>query len=66
MKNQKYAKIDASTVLNFRASILILDFDSFMPEIFIRANNIFDAYRLSQRGIPEPGRTISAGVSIKV
>ncbi len=66
LKNQLFAEIDASAVFNLRSSILFTNFDAFMLEIFARANNIFDIYRLSQRGIPEAGRTISLGMSIKI
>ncbi len=66
LANNKFAEIDASTTFNFRASYMFTNLNGVMLELFARMNNIFDEYRLSQRGIPEPGRTIVGGLSLKL
>ncbi len=66
LAKQQYAEIDASTSFNFRISYLFTNIDNTMIEVYARINNILDEYRLSQRGIPESGRTFSAGLSVKL
>lgn len=66
LKKQIYNEVGATTVFNIRASIQFNDFDFGILEVFARANNIFDIYRLSEIGIPEDGRTIWFGASVRL
>ncbi|MDT3737976.1 MAG: TonB-dependent receptor [Candidatus Kapabacteria bacterium] len=62
----QFIEIGATSVINFRAGYLIPVNQSVIWEIFVRANNILDTYRLSQLGLPEQGRMINAGVSVSL
>ncbi|PKL85147.1 MAG: hypothetical protein CVV22_09475 [Ignavibacteriae bacterium HGW-Ignavibacteriae-1] len=61
-----FAKVDGSTIFNLRISYNLFKLTGHVADIYIRANNIFDTYRLYQRGLPEPGRTIQAGISFSL
>ncbi|MCX7737538.1 MAG: TonB-dependent receptor [Candidatus Kapabacteria bacterium] len=64
--NTKYVSIDPSFILNFRLSYSFNISDFVYSEIFVRLNNITDEYRLSQLGLPAPGRTFYAGLSLRL
>lgn len=64
--NKKFVSIDPSLILNVRLSYLFNVSDFVNSEIFIRLNNITDEYRLSQLGLPAPGRTFYAGLSLRL
>ncbi len=59
-------EIDGAAYLNFRLSYTFTQSSVLLPEIFIRVNNIFDTFRYSQLGMPEAGRSISGGVSLRI
>jgi len=61
-----FIEIGSSTILNARASyrLPISMTKNVLTELFIRVNNITDVYRLSQLGLPEAGRTLTAGISL--
>jgi outer membrane receptor protein involved in Fe transport len=61
-----FAKVDGSTIFNLRLSYNLFKLTGHVADIYVRANNIFDTYRLYQRGLPEPGRTIQAGISFSL
>ncbi|MFA7626783.1 MAG: TonB-dependent receptor [Candidatus Kapaibacterium sp.] len=60
----KFVEIGATTVLNFRVGYQLPYLFKTTGEVFVRANNILDTYRLSQLGLPEPGRMITAGINL--
>lgn len=61
-----FVKVEGSTIANLRLSYNLFKITGYFADIYIRTNNIFDKYRLSQRGLPEPGRTIQAGLSFSL
>jgi iron complex outermembrane receptor protein len=64
----KFIEIGATSIFNFRLSYqfaIETGFNS-LYEIFARVNNIADTYRISQLGLPEQGRMITAGVKISI
>jgi iron complex outermembrane receptor protein len=61
-----YAELGASSSINFRISYTFYLAEDYLYEIYLRANNIFDTYRLSQGGLPEPGRTLIAGLGLRI
>lgn len=61
-----YAEIESSASINIRVSYTFNIADDYLYELYIRANNILDTYRLSQGGLPEPGRTLIAGISLRI
>jgi outer membrane receptor protein involved in Fe transport len=61
-----FAKVDGSTIFNLRISYNLFKLTGYVADIYVRANNIFDTYRVYQRGLPEPGRTIQAGISFSL
>ncbi len=64
--NKKFVEIEPSLVLNFRLSYSFNVTDMIYSEVFVRLNNITDEYRLSQLGLPAPGRTFYAGLSLRL
>jgi len=64
--NKKFLSIEPSLVLNLRLSYSFHVEDLVNSEIFIRINNITDEYKLLQLGLPAPGRTFYAGLSLRL
>lgn len=62
----KFEEIDKSLIFNIR--LLYAINLKYLPytELFIRVNNITDEYYLSQLGLPMPGRTIFAGINLRI
>lgn len=58
-------EIAGSAVFNARVAWSLVT-ASWSADIFVRANNIFDHYRVYQLGIIEPGRSITGGVSFRL
>lgn len=58
-------EIAGSAIFNLRLSYSLLS-AGFSGDVFFRVNNIFDHYRIYQLGLIEPGRSISAGITIKL
>jgi iron complex outermembrane receptor protein len=58
-------EIAGSAVFNLRLSYSLLS-AGFSGDVFFRVNNIFDHYRIYQLGLIEPGRSLSAGITIKL
>lgn len=61
-----FVEIPEALVINARLSYDLLLQGFGFTEIFVRVNNIFDEYKLSQLGLPEAGRTAYAGIMIRV
>jgi iron complex outermembrane receptor protein len=53
--------IDAFTLVNLRLSHNF-SLSGTQLELFVRLNNTFDTYALSQIGLPDPGRTLNGGI----
>jgi iron complex outermembrane receptor protein len=64
--NAQYIEIESSSILNIRASYRLPEILGSISELSLRVNNVFDTYRLYQLGLPEPGRTLSAGLMINL
>lgn len=62
----KFIEIKPTTLLNGRISYKLPQFQLINSEIFLRVNNIMDTYRISQLGLPEPGRTFIFGISLDI
>lgn len=58
-------EIAGSAVFNARVAWSLVT-ASWSADLFVRANNIFDHYRVYQLGIIEPGRSITGGVSFRL
>ncbi len=58
-------EIAGSAVFNLRLSYSLISV-GFSGDVFFRVNNIFDHYRIYQLGLIEAGRSISAGITIKL
>ncbi|GJQ33478.1 MAG: TonB-dependent receptor [Ignavibacteriaceae bacterium] len=58
-------EIAGSAVFNARVAWSLVA-ASWSADLFVRANNIFDHYRVYQLGIIEPGRSITGGVSFRL
>ena len=58
--------IGPTVIMNFRLAYQYVHEDIFVGEIFVRLNNIFDEYKLSKFGIPEPGRMLSTGINFSL
>lgn len=65
-ENGEYISIDPSVILNLRIGYDINIADLAFTEFFVRLNNITDEYKLSQYGLPEPGRTLYAGFVVRL
>lgn len=61
-ETKEMERICPSAALNLRLSYFHIFIDKMPTEFFIRANNVFDNYRLSKIGLPDPGRTLKAGI----
>jgi len=61
-----FLELDPSLVLNLRLSYGKNFSTHLFAEIFVRVNNITDEYKLSQWGLPTPGRTLSAGLMVRM
>lgn len=59
-------EIDGAAYFNVRLGYTIMQSSVLLPEVFVRVNNIFDTFRYSQLGMPEAGRSISGGVSLRM
>lgn len=59
-------EIDPTMITNLRFAYKIPYSDIMISEVYIRANNIFDTYKLSQFGIPDPGRMFIAGMNVRL
>ncbi len=59
-------EIDGAAYINFRLGYTIMQMPKVLPEVFIRVNNIFDTFRYSQLGMPEAGRSISGGITLRI
>lgn len=55
--------IDAFTLVNLRLSYNTALFGT-GTELFVRLNNAFDTYALSQIGLPDAGRTLTGGITM--
>jgi iron complex outermembrane receptor protein len=64
--NTKFLSIEPSLIFNLRLSYSFNVKDIVNSEIFIRINNITDEYKLMQLGLPAPGRTFYAGLSLRL
>lgn len=62
----EFVEIDPSAVINLRLAYERSIGDEILAEVFVRVNNATDEYRLSQWGLPEPGRTVYGGVSVRM
>ncbi|MFP4368497.1 MAG: TonB-dependent receptor plug domain-containing protein [Candidatus Kapaibacterium sp.] len=58
----KFEEIGQSLVMNLRVGYRLPPIMDTLTEVYIRVNNITDEYRLSQFGLPEPGRMAFAGI----
>jgi len=58
-------EIAGSAVFNARVAWSLVT-AVWSADLFVRANNIFDHYRVYQLGIIEPGRSITGGVSFRL
>jgi iron complex outermembrane receptor protein len=61
-----FLELEPSLLMNFRLSYGMNFSTHLFAEIFVRVNNITDEYKLSQWGLPSPGRTLSAGVMVRI
>jgi outer membrane receptor protein involved in Fe transport len=59
-----FQKLSDYFLVNYRLSYKINLTGGLQAERFGRVNNIFDRLYYSQRGTPEAGRTIQAGIAI--
>ncbi len=66
IKTDQFVKIDGVFKLNGRIAYRLPKFIGINSEIYIRANNIFDAYHVFQLGLPESGRTIYLGLNLNI
>lgn len=64
--SKKFVSIDPSLIFNFRLAYGFRFTDIIYTEIFMRINNFTDEYKLSQWGLPAPGRTFYAGLSLRL
>jgi len=62
--NESFIRIDGTTIFNARIAYRLPIFMGTITEAFLRINNIADTYRIYQLGLPEPGRMLSAGLSL--
>ncbi|MBX3044398.1 MAG: TonB-dependent receptor [Candidatus Kapabacteria bacterium] len=62
----KFLKIDGTAIFNLRLAYKLPVVQGVVYEVFVRGNNLMDTYRLSQLGLPEPGRMLSAGIGISM
>lgn len=62
----QFVQIGGTTIYNLRIGYQLPLIQSILSEVFVRANNIFDTYRLSQLGLPESGRLITAGINFNL
>jgi hypothetical protein len=61
-----FLELAPSLLLNFRLSYGMNFSTHLFAEIFVRVNNITDEYKLSQWGLPAPGKTLSAGIMVRI
>jgi iron complex outermembrane receptor protein len=61
-----FLALDPSLLLNLRLSYGKNFSTHLFAEMFVRVNNITDEYKLSQWGLPAPGRTLSAGIMVRI
>jgi hypothetical protein len=61
-----FLELEPALLLNFRIGYSIELSDFAHSEVFIRLNNALDEYKLSQWGIPTAGRTLYAGVIVRI
>lgn len=64
--NNAFEKLDASLVANFRLGYRLPEFSFLSMELFLRIDNIFDSYRLTQIGLPEAGRMFNLGAILRI
>ncbi len=62
----EFVEIDPAKVINIRLAYERSIGDEVLAEVFVRLNNVTDEYRLSQWGLPEPGRTVYGGISVRL
>ncbi len=62
----KFVEIGATTVINFRVAYQLPPIQGTLMEVFVRNNNILDTYRISQLGLPEQGRFLTAGINLNL
>lgn len=62
----KFLTLDPALIMNIRIGYSFDFYDFAYTEVFIRLNNITDEYKLSQLGLPTAGRTLFAGVTVRI
>lgn len=60
-----FVEIDPAVVMNLRLAYEFVVSKSLL-EVYVRINNITDEYKLSQYGLPAPGRTAYAGIQARL
>ena len=63
--NNQFVELPASAILNLRISLLLL-FDKYALETFVRINNLADDTTLPQLGLPGPGREVHGGIQMSL
>ncbi len=64
-EDNTFARLPASLVINARAAYRFLPPGPLADaEVFVRANNLTDAVALTQLGLPGPGRSFQAGLTV--
>ena len=61
-----FVQIYPTAIFNLRLGYQLPLVQGILSEVFIRSNNILDTYRLSQLGLPEAGRMMTAGISLNM
>lgn len=60
-----FVEIDPSPIMNIRLAYEFILSDA-LVEFYIRLNNVTDEYKLSQYGLPAPGRTFFIGLQTRI
>lgn len=61
-----FVEIGATSIFNLRLAYQLPMLHGILSEIYIRGNNLLDTYRISQLGLPETGRLITAGINLNI
>ncbi len=64
--NGGFLELEPALILNFRLGYAFNISGFAYSEVFVRLNNILDEYKLSQWGLPMAGRTLYAGVTVRL
>jgi len=61
-----YSVLPTTALTNLRINYKMVVSDSYLVELFLRANNLFDTFRESALGLIDPGRTLTFGAILRL